>query len=345
MKNKKVYFIAEAGLNHNGNVNIAKKLIDVAVEANSDAVKFQKREVNQIATKDVLDAPFTNFPELGKTYREVRESLELTKSEYKLLREYSREKNIDFIVTPFDIQSLEFLDDLELDGIKLAAHSLTDIPLLEEVSKRKVPIYFSAGMCTWDDIERAIKALDPTGIRTKNSDISLNIFHVVSQYPMEIEFANLPMITELIKRYPQYVIGWSDHQNGISLVSSAIALGAQVVEKHYTLDRTMKGFDHAMSLEPLGLKKAIRDMHIANKAMNYHPKEVLGVESKCHQNYRRTIVASIDIPKGTKITRDMLTTKAPNRGLSPKHIPDLIGKITKRDIKEDTHIQFEDIEL
>ena len=123
MKNKKVYFIAEAGLNHNGDVNIAKKLIDVAVEANSDAVKFQKREVNQIATKDVLDAPFTNFPELGKTYREVRESLELTISEYKLLREYSREKNIDFIVTPFDIQSLEFLDDLELDGIKLAAHS------------------------------------------------------------------------------------------------------------------------------------------------------------------------------------------------------------------------------
>jgi len=200
-------------------------------------------------------------------------------------------------------------------------------------------------MCTWDDIERAIKALDPKGIRTKDSNMALNIFHVVSQYPMEIEFANLPMITELIKRYPQYIIGWSDHQNGISLVSSAVALGAQVIEKHYTLDRTMSGFDHAMSLEPLGLEKAIRDMHTASKAMNYHPKEVLNVENFCHQAFRRTIVASVNISKGDKITREMLTTKAPNRGLSPKMIPDLIGKIAKRDIKEDTHIQFEDIEL
>jgi len=345
MTNKKPYFIAEAGLNHNGDVKIAKQLIDAAVAAKSDAVKFQKREVNQMATKDVLDAPFTNFPSLGKTYREVRENLELTKEEYIELRDYSKEKSIDFIVTPFDIQSLNFLDDLDLDGIKLAAHSLTDIPLLEEVSKREVPIYFSAGMCTWDDIERAIKALDPKGIRTKDSNMALNIFHVVSQYPMEIEFANLPMITELIKRYPQYIIGWSDHQNGISLVSSAVALGAQVIEKHYTLDRTMSGFDHAMSLEPVGLEKAIRDMHTASKAMNYHPKEVLNVENFCHQAFRRTIVASVNISKGTKITREMLTTKAPNRGLSPKMIPDLIGKIAKRNIKEDTHIQFEDIEL
>ena len=119
-------------MNHNGDVKIAKQLIDVAVAAKADAVKFQKRNVDQMATKDVLDVPFTNFPELGETYREVRENLELTKEEYRELRDYSKEKNIDFIVTPFDIQSLEFLDDLNLDGIKLAAHSLTDIPLLKE---------------------------------------------------------------------------------------------------------------------------------------------------------------------------------------------------------------------
>lgn len=345
MKNKKVYFIAEAGLCHNGDVKIAKKMIDVAVDACADAVKFQKREVSQMATKDVLDASFTNFPNLGKTYREVRETLELTKDEYRELRDYAKEKNIDFLVTPFDIQSLIFLDDLDLDGIKLAAHSLTDIPLLEEVSKRNVPIYFSAGMCSWEDIDIAVKTLDPNSTRTKDGTNPLHIFHVVSQYPMEIEFANLPMITELIQKYPEYTIGWSDHQNGISLIPAAIAMGAQVIEKHFTLDRTMSGFDHAMSLEPEGLKKAIRDMHVTSKALKYHPKEVLNVEEFCYVSFRRTIVAAKNIPKGSKITRDMLTTKAPNRGISPKYLPDLIGKIAKRDILEDTHIQFEDIEL
>jgi sialic acid synthase SpsE len=332
---KRVYCIAEAGLNHNGDVEIAKKMIDVAIECKADAVKFQKRDVDQMATKDVLDKPFTNFPSFGSTYREVREHLELTKSEYKELRDYCRGK-IEFLVTPFDIQSLEFLDDLNIDGIKIAAHSLTDIPLLEEIGKRDAPIYLSTGMSTLEDIRLAVKTLD--------SEKKLYILHCVSQYPMDVQFANLPMINKLKEIFPNYEIGWSDHQNGISLASAATALGVSVIEKHFTLDRVMEGFDHAMSLEPLGLKKCIRDVRIVERAMKYYPKKPMPNEMECFNAYRRTIVSKVQIPKGTIITRDMLTTKAPNIGLSPKLILDVLGKKAKIDIKEDEHITFYMIE-
>ena len=284
---KKVYFIAEAGLNHNGDVEIAKKMIDVAIECNADAVKFQKRDVNQMATKDVLDKPFTNFPSFGSTYREVREHLELTKKEYKELREYCRDK-IDFLVTPFDIQSLEFLDDLNIDGIKIAAHSFTDIPLLKEVGKRAKPIFASTGMSTLDDIKLAVKTLDPDKKRTKEKGKNkLHLLHCVSQYPMDTQFSNLPMINKLKEIFPNYEIGWSDHQNGISLVSAATALGVSVIEKHFTLDRTMEGFDHAMSLEPQGLKRCIRDIRVVEGAMKYYPKKPMPNEMQCFNDYRR----------------------------------------------------------
>jgi len=341
---KRVYCIAEAGLNHNGDVEIAKKMIDVAIECKADAVKFQKRDVDQMATKDVLDKPFTNFPSFGSTYREVREHLELTKSEYKELRDYCRGK-IDFLVTPFDIQSLEFLDDLNIDGIKIAAHSLTDIPLLEEIGKRDAPIYLSTGMSTLEDIKLAVKTLDSDEKRTKEEDKNkLYILHCVSQYPMDVQFANLPMINKLKEIFPNYEIGWSDHQNGISLASAATALGVSVIEKHFTLDRVMEGFDHAMSLEPLGLKKCIRDVRIVERAMKYYPKKPMPNEMECFNDYRRTIVSKVQIPKGTIITRDMLTTKAPNIGLSPKLIPEVVGKKAKIDIKEEEHITFYMIE-
>lgn len=341
---KKVYFIAEIGLNHNGNITIAQKMIDVAIECGANAIKFQKRDVNQMATKDVLDKTFTNFPSFGSTYREIREHLEFTKSEYQELREYCKEK-IDFIVTPFDIQSLKFLDNLNINGIKIAAHSLTDIPLLEQIEQRKKPIYLSTGMSTLDDIKLAIKTLDPNKKRIKNSDINkLYILHCVSQYPMEIKFANLPMINELKSIFPNYEIGWSDHQNGISLATAATALNISVIEKHFTLDRTMEGFDHAISLEPQGLKRCIRDIRSVEQAMKYYPKMPMPNEMECFNNYRRTLVTKIFISKGTKITSKMLTTKAPNVGLSPKLLSKIIGKIANIDIKEDTHITFDMIQ-
>jgi len=341
----KGYFIAELGFNHNASIDIAKELIDMAIYCKADAVKLQKRHVSQMATKDILDKPYTGFPEWGDTYREFREYLEFTKNEYRELREYCRDK-IDFIVTPFDIQSLEFLDDLDLDAIKIASHNLTDIPLLEEVSKRNKPIYLSTGMSSWNDIDIAVKTLDPKGTRTKDTENQLVIMHCVSSYPADIRYANLPMITRLKERYPNYHIGFSDHQNGISLPPVARVLGAKYFEKHITLDRGMKGLDQAYSLEMVGLKKCVRNIHAIEEAMvEYDKNGPLPWETMAYNDFRRTIVATQDIKEGTIITRDMLTTKAPNTGLMPKMIPEIIGKKALKDIKEDTHITFDMVDI
>ena len=338
----KTYIIAEIGLCHNGNVDFAKELIDISMRAGCNAIKLQKREVSQMATKDVLDKSFTNFPNLGKTYREVRENLELSKEDYRLLRSYCENK-IDFIVTPFDIQSLKFLEDLNIDKIKIAAHSLTDIPLLKEIAKRNKSIILSVGMSTLKDIEEAVSVLDRNNLRTYRTQNELILLHCNSQYPVQPEYVNLTFIQELKRLYPQYRIGFSDHQNGISLAPAAVALGAEVLEKHITLNRIMEGFDHAMSLEPHGLQKYVRDVRVVEKALIVHPKIVMKNELECFNDYRRSIVSTREIKKGEIITRDMLTTKAPNIGLKPNMIPLIIGKIVSRNILEDTHITFSDI--
>lgn len=324
----KTYFIAEAGLNHNGNIKIAKKMIDVAIEAKADAIKFQKRDVNQMATENILNEPFNKFPSLGNTYRKVRGILELNKKEYKELSSYCKNR-IDFIVTPFDIQSLEFLDDIRIDALKIASHSLTDIPLLEEVSKRNKLIYLSTGMSFYKDIDASVDIF-------KNND--LVILHCISQYPCEYKYTNLTMIQKLKQRYPKYKIGYSDHEDGIVIAPVAISLGAEVIEKHFTLDKDMEGFDHKFSLNPAQLNQCIMNIRNTEFALIEREKALMENEMDCFNNYRRSIVSEVFIKKGTTITRDMLTTKAPNKGLSPSMIPYVVGKKAKNDIMKDSHI-------
>ncbi|MCK4258094.1 MAG: N-acetylneuraminate synthase family protein [Halanaerobiales bacterium] len=333
----KAYIIAEAGLCHNGDVEIAKRLIDMAIKCKANAIKFQKRTVSQMVTKDVLDKPFMDFPSFGKTYREIREHLELSKEEYQELREYKRNK-IDFIVTPFDIQSVEFLDDLDLDGIKLAAHSLTDYPLLVEVAKRNVPIYISTGMAYTQNIKDAVGVLGKR--RTKKDKYPLTIMHCSSQYPVEPKNMNLRFIKILKDLYPQYIIGFSDHQFGVSIAPVAVAMGAEVFEKHITLNHSFEGFDHAMSLEPSQLKEYVQNIRDAEKALRYHYKKPMDNESECFNNYRRTVVALRDIKEGETFTDNMITTKAPNVGISPFFIPKLLTMKAKVDISQDTHIMW-----
>lgn len=340
---KHVYVIGEIGLNHNGSIDIAKELIGIAHEAGCDAIKLQKREVDQMATADVLDSPFVKFPAFGKTYREMRENLELSKDEFLELKKYTTLRNMDFIVTPFDIQSLEFLDDIDIDSIKIASHSLTDLPLLEEIAKRNKPIILSTGMSTLNDIIEAKDTIDPKSERLYDCPNQVTFLHCVSQYPMIIKYANLLFIRTLKETLPDYRIGFSDHQNGISLGPVAVALGAEVLEKHFTLDRTMEGFDHAMSLEPYGLIKYVRDVRITEKALTTIPKTVMPNELSCFLSYRRTIVSTTDIKAGTMLRRDMLTTKAPNIGLKPNMINEIIGLKCNKDIPKDSHFMVDDI--
>ena len=330
----RVYFIAEIGLNHNGDYHLAKNLMQVAMSAGCSAVKLQKRCVEQMAVASVLDQPFDRFPELGSTNREVRERLELSKDEYIRLTEFCRGK-IDFIVTPFDVQSVEFLDDIEVDAYKIASHSNTDIPLLREIARRGRPVIASMGMCNRLEVERLVSIF---------SQVDLTLLYCVSSYPVDTKDVSLGLI-EWLKRYGCRV-GYSDHEDGISVAPAAVALGAEVIEKHITLDKSMTGFDHHMSLDPSQLIQCVRNINLVKASLRKpQKKEILPCELRMFDNRRRSIYAACDIPKGTKLTADMMTTKAPLRGLTPRFLEQLVGVRTLYDLKRNDPITFGVVDL
>ena len=331
------YFIAEAGNNHNGSMEMAKQLIDVAVECGADAVKFQKRDIASMLTSDHLDRHFfvQGAEEWGDTYRKVREHIELNADELCTLKEYCAGR-IDFVVTPFDVPSVRLLEEIGVDAYKVAAFTVTDIPVLEEVATTGRTVFMSAGMVTDDELVRAVDVL-------KGCDLIL--LHCISSYPMKAGDANLRLL-EWLRKFG-YPVGWSDHEVGITLSPVAVALGARVIERHYTLDRALPGFDHAMSLEPTGLKKVIRDVRKVEAAMKglCDHRELLPCELKSFDQKRHTICSTRDIKRGQTFERDMLTTKGPNRGLAPRFIPEVLGKEALEDIPADTHITFSMVQL
>ena len=247
--NKKCYVIAEAGLNHNGSLNIAKELIEVAYRAGADAVKFQKRTVNLLATKEYLDKEDLDFF-FGKTYGAIRSFLEFNENQYKELKEFSKSKNLDFIVTPFDIQALEFLKKINIDKYKLASHSLTNLDLLKEISKVNEEIILSTGMSEIDEVDTAMSILE-------NNNLSL--LHCVSSYPTPLNECNLDMIKFLKERY-KVKVGYSGHEIGYLPSLAAVSVGAEIIERHFTLDNKLEGFDHKISLEPEELKDMIKSI-------------------------------------------------------------------------------------
>lgn len=329
-----VYFIGEIGLNHNGSSDIAKKLIDMAIDAGCSAIKFQKRCIEQTFIKEILDQPLTRFPALGKTVREVRGNLELSKDDYVYLRDYCRGK-IDFIVTPFDIQSLEFLDDLDVDTYKIASHSNTDIPLLKEVAQRKKPVIVSVGTCNELEIQRIVAIF-------KNIDLTL--LYCVSSYPLQYSDINLNILSWL-KQFGCR-IGYSDHEDGNFIAPAVVALGAEVIEKHITLDKNMLGFDHGFSLDPTQLEECINIINVVRSSLlKPAEKKLLPCELKIFDDRRRSLYAACAITKGTKLTADHMTTKAPLRGLTPRFKEVLIGVEVVCDLQEDDPITFGVVEL
>jgi sialic acid synthase SpsE len=282
----------------------------------------------------ILDQSFDRFPELGTTMREVRERLELSKDEYLQLRELCRGK-IDFIVTPFDIQSVEFLDNVEVDAYKIAAHNNTDIPLLREVARRGKPVIASTGMCNHLEVERLVSIF---------SQVDLTLLYCVSSYPVDTKDINLGMI-EWLKEYGCRV-GYSDHEDGISVAPAAVALGAEVIEKHITLDKSMVGFDHHMSIDPSQLIQCVRNTNLIKASLRKpRKKEILPCELHMFDNRRYSIYVAYDIPAGTKLTVDMLTIKAPLRGLTPRFVEKLVGMKTLYDLKKDDPITFGVVDL
>ena len=262
------FVIAEIGINHNGDINIAKKLIDVAVDSGADAVKFQKRTVDTVYTQDYLSG--ARESPWGTTQRDQKEGLEFGLEDYRKIDKYCKKKNIAWTASAWDIESQQFLREFDVPFNKVASAMITHIPFLREVASERKHTFISTGMTEYEDIDKAIQIFN-------DHDCPFTLFHTVSTYPCELEDCNINMITTLIEKY-SCPVGYSGHEKGILPSVLAVSLGATSVERHITLDRTMYGSDQSASLEPSGFKRMIRDCKNAKKILGDGYKRFIDAE-------------------------------------------------------------------
>jgi len=325
------YIIAEVGANHNRDKTIAKKLIDKAADAGVDAVKFQTYKAETLYSK--------NAPRFSKdTMRpfDLIKANELPLEWHRELFRYAVRKKLHFLSSPFDYEAVDQLDDVGVPAFKVASFELTDLELLRYIAKKKKPVILSVGMATLGEIEEAL-----TVIRSeKNDDIIL--LHCTSLYPSPIDVVNLNVIQTLQMAY-KIPIGFSDHTLGIHIPIAAVAKGAAVIEKHFTLDRHMKGPDHMFAVEPEELQQMVRNIRDVEKALGTGIKERSPQEQEMYEKGRRSIIAAQHIKKGTKLTRDILLVKRPGYGIKPKYIDMIIGRKANKNIKKDQWLTWDDI--
>src|SRR5437764_8368344 len=285
------YVIAEIGHNHQGDLDKARALVHAAHECGADAVKFQKRSNRALYTSDYYDQPYDNEFSFGRTYGQHREALELGPDAYRELQAYARELGIAFFATAWDFESADLLAELDVPAFKLASGDLLNTPLQRYVAQLGKPVFLSTGGGTIADVERAVETIAPINDR-------LCILQCTAAYPAATEDLNLRVITTLRERYPEFVIGLSDHQSGISMALVAYMLGARVIEKHFTLNHALKGTDHAFSLMPEGMRRLVRDLHRAPLALGDGVKRPLPVEEPALRKMGKQLVAARDLPAG-----------------------------------------------
>lgn len=331
---KKVFIIAEAGVNHNGSYELAKKLIDVAVDAEADAVKFQtfisEKCICKNASKAIYQKQTTDTDE---SQLEMVKKLELSFEEFSDLKRYCDSKNIMFLSTPFDNDSIDFLNSIGMAIFKIPSGEITNYPYLKKIGALKKKVILSTGMSTLEEIGKAVKVLKDNGTK----DIS--ILHCNTEYPTPMEDVNLNAVNTLRKEFKTNV-GYSDHTLGIEVPIAAAAIGADIIEKHFTLDKNMQGPDHKASLEPEELKNMIQCIRNIEKAMGNGEKVVSKSEAKNINIARKSIVANCLIKKGEKFTESNLTCKRPGSGISPMKWNEIIGKTAVRDFNEDELIEI-----
>lgn len=355
----KTLIIAEAGVNHNGSIDIAKSLIDAAINAKADIVKFQSFRAEQLVTKKAKMAEY-QIKNTGAENSQfsMLKSLELNKNDHKILFNYCGEKNIEFLSTPFDREGLRFLADNEyIKRIKISSGDLTNALLLFEAAKTNLPIILSTGMSSLKEVENALTILfksykcqesKPEKIAAyfKNSnerlDLSLlkdkvTILQCTTEYPAPYEEVNLKAIEKMKSEFGLDV-GLSDHTNGIFISVAAVALGATVIEKHFTLDKTMQGPDHRASLEPAELSELVYQIRTIEKAMGDGSKNVTSSEIKNQEIARKSLVALSSIKKGERFTMLNLGVKRPGLGKSPSLFWDILDTEAEKDYQEDDFI-------
>jgi len=332
-KATRTYVIAEAGLNHNGSVDTAIQLIDLAVEAGADAVKFQKRTVDKLAVKATLDAPDDRFPEFGKTYREIREHLEFNMAQYRLIKKYAEDRGLDFLCTAFDPEAADFLEELGISIYKLASHSATNIELLEHLAKKGKQSIMSTGMAELEEIDTAVRIFE-------KHKTPLLLLHCVSAYPTPIDECNLNMINVLNENF-DLPVGYSGHELGYLPTLTAVAMGAVVIERHYTLDNNMTGFDHKMSLNPKDFIAMVANIRAIEKIKGTGEKTVSETEWITRHKYHVSMASSKDIPIGTVLMPDMVAYRNPGTGIPAKDAHKIIGKKALQSIPSDELLNFD----
>lgn len=335
MKMKNCLIIAEAGVNHNGSLKIAKNLIDTAKEAKADAIKFQTFKTENLVTTKAQKAEYQIKNSNHNTQYEMLKSLELTPSEFKKIAKYAQDKEIIFLSSPFDIPSANLLEELNLPLYKIGSGEITNFPLLKHVAKKQKPIILSTGMSTMGEIEEAIQFLE------KYND-NITLMHCITSYPAPKKDINLYVIKTLKNTFKKPV-GFSDHTTGIEISLAAVSLGSTIIEKHFTLDKNLPGPDHKASLEPAEFAKMVKSIRNIEKALGNGIKKPTPEELKIKKVVRKSIVSKNHIPQGTTITKDMLEFKRPGTGIETKNVDYIVGKKTTKDIPKDTLITWNQI--
>lgn len=313
------YVVAEIGSNHMGGLETCKELFAIAAECGCNAVKLQKRDNRSLYTTELYDQIYDNRNSFGRTYGEHREFLEFSKAEYRELIAFAKDLGITFFATAFDIPSADFLEQLDMPAYKIASGDLKTTPLLRHVAGFGKPMIVSTGGGTIDDILRAYDTIYPINRQ-------LCFLQCTAAYPAEPEHLNLRVIQTLRDRFPDLVIGLSDHQNGIAMSTAAYVLGARIIEKHFTRNRAWKGTDQAFSLEPIGMTKMVRDLHRTRVALGDGVKKSFDLEAAPLRKMAKALVASRELPAGHVLTAEDITMKSPADGLPPYHLDELVGR-------------------
>jgi N-acetylneuraminate synthase/N,N'-diacetyllegionaminate synthase len=327
-----VFFIAEAGVNHNGSLDLAKALVDTAVAAGADAVKFQTFKTEALNTRNAPKASYhteTTGPDEEQSWFDLLKTQELSPEAHKVLVDYCGEKGILFLSTPYDEESADLLDDLKVPAFKLASTDTTNLPLLRHIAGKHKPMIISTAMCSWDDVQQAVKTIRDSGLN------ELIVLQCTGNYPSALQDSHL-RVMQMYRENLNCLVGYSDHTVEMINPVAATAMGACVYEKHITLDKSLPGPDHRASLSPAELTQTISQIRQTEKALGLSKKVILDSEKDNKLKLQKSMVAARDLATGETLSADMVVMKRPGNGLRPAELDTYLGRRLTKNVYADT---------
>ena len=327
------FVIAEVGHNHQGSIELCEKFFHSAARAGATAVKLQKRDNKTLYTDTFYNSPYEGPTSFGSTYGQHREFLEFGKKEYVHLQAVAKDLGLIFFATAFDFASADFLLELNVPVIKVASGDLKSAPLIKYLSSFKIPLIISTGGSNIEQIKRAMHDVDPGNVA---------LLQCTAAYPADPEEMDLLAIRQFREIFPETVVGLSSHDRGIAFPVVAYALGARIIEKHFTIDRSMKGTDHSFSLEPTGMEKMVRDLQLTRLALGDGSKKIHERESEPVRKMSKMLVYSRNLKAGSKVSLDDFALKSPREGLDPQKIDEIVGRGLSVDVLKDQITRIED---